>query len=76
MATTSSRLTKKFQTTIPRAIRQELGLKSGDVVRFELRNGEAILRKETPLDLAFLQALEGQLSEWQSEADEEAYGEL
>ncbi len=76
MPAQSSRLTKKFQTTIPRVIRQELGLKSGDVVQFEVRNGEAILRKETPLDLAFLQALEGQLNEWQSDADEEAYGDL
>lgn len=72
----SSRLTKKFQATIPQAIRKELGLKSGDIVHFELRNGEAVLRRETSLDLAFLQALEGQLSEWQSEADEEAYRAL
>jgi len=73
MSTQSSRLTKKFQATIPRAIRQELGLRSGDIIRFELRNGEAVLHKETPLDLAFLQALQGQLTEWQSEADEDAY---
>jgi AbrB family looped-hinge helix DNA binding protein len=72
----SSRLTKKFQTTIPRLIREKLGLKSGDLVRFELRNGEAILSKETTLDLAFLQAVEAQMEEWSSEADEEAYGDL
>ncbi len=76
MLTQSSRLTKKFQTTIPLSIRKELGLKSGDIIHFELRDGEAVLHKETPLDLAFLQALEGQLTEWQSEADEEAYRAL
>lgn len=72
----SSRLTKKFQTTIPQAIRKELGLVSGDIIHFELRDGEAVFRKETPLDLAYLQALDGQLAEWLSEADEEAYGAL
>ena len=76
MSTQASRLTKKFQATIPRAIREQLGLRSGDIIRFELRDGEAILHKETPLDLAFLQAIEGQLSEWRSEADEEAYRAL
>ncbi len=76
MTRESSRLTKKFQTTIPQAIRKELGLKSGDIIHFELRKGEAIIRKETPLDRAFLQGLEGQLSEWQSDADEEAYNAL
>jgi len=76
MSAQSSRLTKKFQATIPRIVRNELGLKSGDIIHFELRNGEAVLRKESPLDLAFLQALEGQLTEWQSEADEEAYHAL
>lgn len=76
MAMSASRLTKKFQATIPTAVRKELGLKSGDIIHFELRDGEAILRKETPLDLAFLQAMEGQLTEWQSEADEEAYHAL
>jgi len=72
----SSRLTKKFQTTIPSIIRKELGLKSGDIIHFELRDGEAILRKESPIDIAFLQALEGQMTEWRSKADEEAYGAL
>jgi len=72
----SSRLTKKFQTTIPRVIRKKLDLNSGDMVHFELRGNEAVLRKETPLDIAFLQAIEGQLSEWQSEADDEAYNDL
>jgi antitoxin PrlF len=72
----SSKLTRKFQTTIPRAVRAKLGLKGGDVVHFELRKGEAVLRKETPLDVAFLRAVETQLDEWNSKADEEAYRDL
>jgi antitoxin PrlF len=63
MSSHFSRITKKFQVTVPFAIRQKLGLKSGDIIHFELRD----------LDLAFLQALEGQLTEWHSEADEDAY---
>ena len=76
MSAQLSRLTKKFQATIPRAIREKLGLRSGDIIHFEVRDGEAVLRKETPLDLAFMQALEAQLTEWQSEADEDAYSGL
>ncbi len=76
MSGQSSKLTKKFQTTIPRTVRNKLGLNSGDRVHFELRGNEAVLRKETPLDIAFLQSVEGQLGEWQSEADEKAYNDL
>jgi antitoxin PrlF len=72
----SSRLTKKLQITIPLVIRKKLDLNSGDIVHFELRGNEAVLRKEPPLDLVFLQALEGQFTEWQSDADEEAYNNL
>jgi antitoxin PrlF len=71
-----SRLNKKFQITIPSAIRKKLGLNSGDIVHFELRGNEAILRKKTSLDLTFLQALNDQLNEWQSAADDEAYNQL
>jgi len=46
------------------------------MVHYEVRGNEVVLRKETPLDIAFLQAVEGHLSEWQSDADDKAYNDL
>ncbi|SFG05183.1 looped-hinge helix DNA binding domain-containing protein, AbrB family [Novosphingobium sp. CF614] len=44
----SSRLTRKFQATIPQAIRDALGLKAGDLVSFTLdANGDVLLGRAT-----------------------------
>ncbi len=68
-----SKLTQKFQATIPAKIRKLLGLKRGDTVGFFVRGEEIILKKAGALDLAFAKSLEGTLSEWASVEDEEAY---
>ena len=72
----SSRMTQKYQTTIPAKIRKLLGLQSGDVIGFDLKEGEVVLKRASPLDVAFAKAVEGTLSEWASDEDEEAYGGL
>ncbi|MGH9416319.1 MAG: AbrB/MazE/SpoVT family DNA-binding domain-containing protein [Terriglobales bacterium] len=73
----SSRLTSKSQTTVPLAVRRRLGLKSGDAVLFEeFAGGTVCLRRAEPLDLEYLKAIEGTLSEWNAEHDEQAYGDL
>ena len=72
----SSRMTQKYQTTIPAKIRSLLGLQSGDTIGFEIREGDVILRKASPLDVAFAKAVEGSLSEWSSKEDKEAYRDL
>lgn len=72
----SSRMTRKFQTTIPAKIRKILGLQSGDIIGFEVKDNSIILKKASPLDVAFAKAVEGTLSEWASEEDEEAYRDL
>jgi hypothetical protein len=41
-----------------------------------MEGNEIRVRKATPLDLEFAKAVEGTLTEWTSEADEEAYREL
>ncbi|MDQ7841998.1 MAG: AbrB/MazE/SpoVT family DNA-binding domain-containing protein [bacterium] len=41
-----STLTKKGQVTIPKGVRDALGLRPGMRVAFELREGEAVLRKQ------------------------------
>ena len=71
---TVSRLTRKYQATIPRSVRSTLGLKGGDSVVFSVRDdGTVLLTRATPLDVEFLRALSQTLSEWASPEDEEDY---
>ena len=72
----TSKLTSKFQATIPSSIREKLDLKAGDTVSFQLDDNKIVLRKVTPLDLAYLESLEATLSEWNSENDDDAYSDL
>lgn len=71
-----SHLTAKYQATIPAKVRDELGLKKGDAVVFELKGKSVSIKKATPMDLRFAKALESTLSEWASPNDEEAYRDL
>jgi AbrB family looped-hinge helix DNA binding protein len=76
MQTATSKLTKKYQATIPEPVRKLLHLESGDVIAFDIENNDVHLRKARPVDLAFAQSIEGTLTEWATEADEEAYRDL
>lgn len=72
-----SKLTSKYQTTVPGPVREALGLSKGDTLAFEMaEDGAVTVRKATPLDVEFSRALEPLLSEWATEEDEEAYREL
>ncbi len=76
MRTQVSKLTKKYQTTIPAAVRKVLHLEAGDAVVFDINGDDVSLRKARHVDHAFTQALEETLTEWATDADEEAYREL
>lgn len=77
MHTGISSLTQKGQTTIPIEIREELGLKEGDKLLFEIVNHNKILiKKLLPLDYEYHKSLEANLSEWNSDIDDEAYKNL
>jgi antitoxin PrlF len=72
----TSKLTSKFQTTVPTQVRKILHLQAGDMVGFEIVGSDVRLKRATPLDLAFAQALEGTLTEWSTEADNDAFRDL
>ena len=73
----SSRLTSKYQATIPLVVRKHLHLKERDEIVYELlSDGTVVVRKKTPLDLEYLKSIESTLSEWNSEDDEQAYKDL
>ena len=72
-----AKITAKGQTTVPIEIRNALKAAPGDTLLWEIGpGGEAIVRRVQPLDIDYLRALEGTLSEWGSLADEEAYRDL
>ncbi|MDB9822670.1 type II toxin-antitoxin system PrlF family antitoxin [Deltaproteobacteria bacterium] len=76
MQTAISKLTKKYQATVPEVVRSKLDLKAGDVIAFEIDNEIIKIRKARPIDIEFSSALVPTLSEWESQNDEEAYNDL
>ena len=72
----TSRLSAKGQVTIPKQVRDGIGLRPGDHVAYELHDGVAILRKAESFDAEYHRALSATLSEWSSPADDEAFRDL
>lgn len=72
----TSRITSKGQTTIPRQVRQQLSLKPGDVLVYEVDDDEVRVRKQAPLDVGYLRAVQSTLSEWDSPEDAAAFDDL
>ena len=68
-----SKVSVKSQTVIPRAVRERLGLKPGDVLRYQMTDDGVLLDKApaNEADDPF-----ATFSEWSNEADEKAYGGL
>ncbi len=72
-----AKITAKGQTTVPREIRDALNVRPGDVILWEpLSDGRVEVRRAQPMDIAYLRALRGTLSEWESKEDEQAYRDL
>jgi len=69
-------VTAKGQVTVPKAIREALGLRQGDRLSWEVDNGTARVKVVSPLDLDDLQGLESNIQDWASAADDEAFADL
>ena len=76
MRTATSKLTRKYQATIPERVRAALSLQAGDSVAFDVDGDKVRVRKARPVDLAFAQAVEGTLQEWGTAADDKAFRDL
>jgi antitoxin PrlF len=72
----TGRISAKGQVTIPKQVREGIGLQPGDYVAYELHDGVAILRKAELFDADYHRALTATLSEWNSPADNEAFHDL
>ena len=72
----TSKVTQKYQATIPQMVREKLGIEKGDSVTFEIQEEGVLIKKVSPVDWEYLAAVSDTLSEWSSVADEEAYSDL
>jgi AbrB family looped-hinge helix DNA binding protein len=75
---TTSKITSKGQTTIPKEIREALHAGGGDTLAFEPQgDGTVMVRKVQPFDLTWHDALSSTFAdEWNSPEDEEAFRDL
>ena len=62
MDTATSKLTKKYQATIPEPVRRQLQLSAGDAIAFDMDGDGVYLRKARPTDVAFMRGLEDTLA--------------
>jgi antitoxin PrlF len=73
LASAFSKVSVKSQTVIPREVRQQLGLKPGDTLRYRVTSAGVLLDKAPANEACDPFAT---FSEWSNEADEKAYGGL
>jgi AbrB family looped-hinge helix DNA binding protein len=71
-----SRVSSKGQVTLPKKVREAIGVGPGDRVAYDVAKGVVTVRRLEPIDLAFHAAVESTLTEWASKEDDEAYGDL
>ncbi len=72
----TGRLSAKGQVTIPKQVREALGVGPGDLVAYEIADGVVRLRRVEPFDEEFHAALSHTLDEWSTPEDQEAFDDL
>ena len=72
-----AKISSKGQVTVPAIVRKALHVKAGDTLAWDIENdGRIVVRRLEPIDLDYLSAVSGTLSEWHSVEDNEAYRDL
>jgi len=72
-----AKLSSKGQVTVPAKVRQAMHLNAGDTLAWDIQaDGKVSVRRVEPIDIDYLSAVNGTLSEWNSAADDEAYADL
>jgi len=72
----TSKITQKYQATIPQVVGKKLEIEKGDRIIFEIDNEKVVFSKLSPLDWEYLESVGQTLGEWSSIADEESYSDL
>ena len=71
-----SKVTVKYQSTIPREVREFLGVRQGTAVAYRIEDGEVKRKRVTTPGSEYLAAVEKTLTEWDSSADDDAFKDL
>jgi AbrB family looped-hinge helix DNA binding protein len=74
-----SRLTTKYQATIPTSVRRALGLKAGDRVSFAIKGRTVTITKAKPgmdENLAWRLTQAHAMRDWDTPEDDEAFRDL
>lgn len=71
-----STVTSKFQATIPKDIRNYLGVHAGDKLVFAVERDRVVVRRLEGIDQHYLQSVSSQMTEWLSPEDEAAFRDL
>jgi AbrB family looped-hinge helix DNA binding protein len=66
-----AKVSVKSQTVLPREVRDTLGIKPGDTLRYRITDQGVLIDKASAQDDPF-----SSFSEWSSEADDKAYAKL
>jgi antitoxin PrlF len=72
----TSKLSSEGQVTLPSEVRDSLRLGAGDLIGYEIRGEEVVLKRVESFDDVFHAALSTTLEEWSSPEDEEAFRDL
>jgi antitoxin PrlF len=72
-----SRVTSKYQATVPADVRAALGVTAGDRIAWKVEGDFATVSKVEPLDKSWHDAVSATFAdEWLSEEDEELFRDL
>ena len=71
-----SRLSSKSQITIPKEVRDAIGLQPGDAVTYEVHDNVIELKRAGPFDAVFHKSLSKTMDEWATTQDEQAFHDL
>lgn len=70
------RLSRKGQVTLPKELREIVGLSPGDLVVYSIDNGQITIKRLESFDTKFHNAVADTLEEWGTSEDDEAFNDL
>ncbi|MCD6397997.1 MAG: type II toxin-antitoxin system PrlF family antitoxin [Spirochaetaceae bacterium] len=71
MEVITSKITSKGQVTVPKRVRESLGIKVGDSIAYEVNEDNVVIRRIPKIDVEWANSIENTLTEWVDELDDE-----